>query len=213
MERLKKLFYECPPDLAECRRLLENGHFSEENLAELALFIVGACEEDDDYPERSVFHKDYVLDELELLFEFGLTPSSIYDEQNFMWSAQWIKQQGVGASIMRLCLEHGGTPDMLCPDKHNLESLIDYIGFKVFEDCDDREYFYEFQCWLVLIGYGVDSDDGIEKIMLNGNHPSIFKEFEKFDYAVERSPRPNDSTYWIMHIFNKETGEEVAVVE
>lgn len=57
-----------------------------------------------------------------------------------------------------------------------------------------------------MIGFGAKKDDKVPITMVNGYSPEIFREFEKFDNRLEIVSKD-----WFLHIFYKESGEEVAV--
>ena len=113
---------------------------------------------------------------------------------------------------MRLLLENGGNPNHLIPSEG--ETVFEYIDFMVSYDQYMHEYFYTVQCWLVLMAYGAcwRNNGEIPLTMLGENSVEIFKNYELYDYEIEPLPQiPGKFGCWIMHIFNIETKEEVAV--
>ena len=70
------------------------------------------------------------------------------------------------------------------------------------------------QYWLLLMAYGAcwQNNGKIPLTMLGNNSVEIFKNYELYDYEIEPLPKePGKYGCWIMHIYNVETREEVAV--
>ena len=196
VESLKRQFGGNPPDWEKIREELAAETFSEIDLAELA----------NDVTEGS--SGEYTYTALEILLENGLNPNACIDEENAMWNTQWIEEPNVGACSLRLLLEHGGDPN-LCPPGE-VETLFEFIQAKVSEDVDENDYLRTVQCWWVLLAYGGCRRDGtVPIVMLDGREVGIFRDFERFYFTIERTD-PKNTHAWRMHIFNRETGEEVA---
>ena len=219
IEVIKKKFNDDPSDLDGIRSLLDRRNLTAEELAELAADFTEKCfgeYHDALDPEiESVFienmHSNYIINAIGLLLDFGLDPNTIVDDENAMWNTMWIDAPNVAASVMKLLLEKGGDPNHRIRAEE--ESLFEFIAFKVSYDEYTYEYFYTVQCWLVLMAYGGCWRNGeIPITMLGENSVEIFKDIEKFDYEIEPLPQePGKYGCWTMHIFNKETNEEVAV--
>ncbi|MBR6513575.1 MAG: hypothetical protein IKT46_01950 [Clostridia bacterium] len=109
---------------------------------------------------------------------------------------------------MRKLLECGGDPNINIDGEHWF-SYVDFkIVFDVVELNNKRLFDIEFKVWLVMMGYGGYIKDHECPVKMNtGYTPEIFKRFEDFDYRIEHIP--ND---WIMHIYRKSNGEEVATL-
>ncbi len=218
VNQIKELFEQAPSNLNEIRKLLELRKFKEDELAELAVSFTDNCfcEYHDalDPEVESVtienMNSNYVVDAIRLLLEFGLNPNTIVNDDNVMWNAMWIDAPNVAASVMRLLLENGGSPNHLIPAEH--ETLFEYIAFKVSYDEYTHEYFHTVQCWLLLMAYGGCWEDGnIPITMLGGKSVEIFKNFELYDYEIEPLPQETGKYgCWIMHIYNIATHDEVA---
>lgn len=183
----------------------------------------------------SNMHSNYIIEAIDLLLQFGLDPNTIVKGDNVMWSAMWIDAPNVAASLLRLLLEHGGDPNHYLPREG--DSIFGYIDVKVSIDEYTHDFFHTVQCWLLLMGYGARWRNGeLSLTMLGENSVKIFKNFERYDYEIELLPqkprkhscwfmhildivRPYkhkkddfcDLDFWIMHIFDVETKEEVAV--
>lgn len=214
-------FEQIPPDYNAIRKLLSSRKFSKKELTQIAVACTDDCfseyrdaidENFKDFSESDM-HSNYILDSISLLLEFGLDPNEIFEDENPMWNSMWIDAPNVGAAVLRLFLENGGNPNHCIPPDH--ETLFDYISFKVSYDEYFHDYFFTVQCWLVLMAYGGCWSDGmIPLIMLGDNSVEIFKNFELFDYEIEVLEQvAGRYGCWIMHIFNKESGEEVARYE
>lgn len=216
---IKKKFEDTPSDLDGIKELLAQRKFTAEELAEIAVDFTDECfceYHDALDPEiESVtienMHSNYVFDAINLLLEAGLDPNTVVNDDNAIWNAMYIDAPNVAASVMRLLLEEGGNPNHIIPAEG--ESLFENIDFCVSYDEYTHKYFHTVQCWLVLMAYGACwPDGGIPITMLGDNSIEIFKEFERYDYEIEPLPQePNKFGCWIMHIFDKETREEVAV--
>lgn len=219
VERLKALFAEIPPRWAQIGDLFSRCEFTAKELAEAAVDVTDNCFDeysqalDPSCPSVSVdrMHTLYVIPSLAILLEHGLDPNLVVDGENAMWVAQWINAPDIGAGALRLLLESGGDPNLVLDG----ESLFECVTYKVSEDDHDRDYFCLLQFWLVLMGFGGCWKNGnIPVRMLNGNDIRIFRNFELFDFRIERPASENGKrSRWIMHIINRETGEEVAIDE
>ena len=218
VNQIKKIFEQAPSNLEEIRKLLGLREFTKDELAELAVSFTEDCfcEYSDalDAEVESVafenMHSNYVVKAIELLLEFGLDPNTIADDDNVMWCTMWIDAPNVAASVMKLLLENGGNPNHF--KRSEGESLFEYIAFKVSYDEYTHDYFHTVQCWLLLMAYGACWEDGsIPLTMLNGKTIDIFKDYEFYDYRIEPLPQvENMYGCWIMHIYNRDTQEEVA---
>lgn len=219
VNQIKEIFEQEPYNLVKIRELLNSRDFTIEELAELAVTFTDKCfgEYSDalDPEVESVsienMHSNYVLQAIKMLLEFGLDPNTIFDDDNVLWNAMWIDAPNVAASVMRLLLENGGDPNHFIPAER--ETLFEYIHFKVSYDEYTHDYLHTVQCWLLLMAYGACWKDGSVPIaMLGENKIDIFKNFEHFDYYISPLPQePGKYGCWIMHIYNTETKEEVAV--
>ena len=120
----------------------------------------------------------------------------------------------VAASVLQLLLEHGGNPNHILSDDN--ETIFEYLDFMVSYDSYMHRFFHIVQCWLVCMAYGACWQDNhkIPLTMLGGHTVEIFRDFRLYDYEIEYLPQePGKFGCWIMHIFNTETGEEVARFE
>ncbi|MBQ2677265.1 MAG: hypothetical protein IJF54_07710 [Clostridia bacterium] len=218
VQQIKEIFWQTPSDLKKIRRLLMMRKFTKDELAELAVGFVGNCfgeYRDALNPEFKFItienmHSNYVVEAIDLLLEFGLDPNTIVHDENVLWNTKWIDAPNVAASVMRLLLENGGDPNHFIPAE--FETLFENITYKVSRDEQENDYLYTVRCWLLLMAYGGCWRIGkIPITMLNGKSVEIFKEFELYDYGIEYLPQESGKYgYWILHIFNIKTKEEVA---
>lgn len=220
LEDMKNMIDKCPPDLTDFDRALDVGKYSPQELAELAYHAADNCfgEYSDfcsgQFPEmqESNLHGNYLPWILRLLLWHGLDPNiETFSGDTALQALQWVNQPNVAADTLRLLLEHGGNPNL--QPSGDSETLFDTVAFRVSYDEYTHNFFHTVQFWLVLMAYGGCWEDGqIPLTMLNGHEVSIFKEFEHFDYTIESLPeKPHTYGNWIMHIFDKRTGDEVAV--
>lgn len=213
------IFKTVPVDFAKIEEILSVYSFTKKEMAEIANLCVDECfceyrdmvAENGENLDMENMHSYYILRMISLLLQYGLDPNVTIDEDNALWGAMYIDAPNVGASVMRLLLEHGGDPNHCTPE--DPETIFEYINFKVSYDEYTYEWLHTVQCWLVLMAHGACWDDGkIPLTMLNENSVEIFKNFEKYTYTIEYLPQePNKYGCWIMHIYDKETYEEVAV--
>ena len=119
MEDIKRMLKDLPPDFDKIRSMLCDYKPTVEELAEIAIDCTDECF--CEYKEIHFYHlgdgasdnmhSDYIVDSLKLLLEFGLEPDTIIGFDNAMWNTIWIDAPNVGASALRLLLEHGGNPN------------------------------------------------------------------------------------------------------
>lgn len=215
-----------PPDIQAIDHLLSENNFTKEELAVLANEAVGECfcefrdaVDPEGYgldPKFRTLHIDNLYSNsleqvLRCLLRHGYDSNISVGGENAFWDLMYVDAPNVGASCMRLLLENGADPNRR--QLHDPETLFEYIAFKVSYDEYTHEYFNTVQCWLVLLGFGGCWKDGsIPVEMLNGHSVEIFKQFELYDYSIEELPQmPGKYGCWIMHIYNTETHEEVAL--
>ncbi len=219
VKQINELFEKAPFDLSGIRQLLSCRKLTESELAELAVGFTKQCfgeyydALDPEIESVTIenMHSNHIIGAISLLLEFGLDPNTIVDDDNVMWNSMWIDAPHMAASVLKLLLENGGNPNHFIPSEG--ESLFEYISFKVSYDEYTHEYFHTVQCWLLLMAYGACWQDGEIPIkMLGGKTVEIFKDIDLYDYEIEPLPQePGKYGCWIMHIYNVETTEEVAV--
>ncbi|MBQ7039670.1 MAG: hypothetical protein IJN39_03795 [Clostridia bacterium] len=210
-------FIECfkavPAKLDRMQEILSTRQLTKEELAEMAIECTDLCfgeYKDALSPELENFGVDdmssnYIADAVKMLIEAGLDSNITINDENALWNTIWIDAPGIGANVLRLMLESGGNPNHYLPGER--ETLFEYTAFSFFYDMD----FHRFQCFIVLMAYGGCYKNGeIPITMLNGNAVDIFKNFEKYDCSTERIKIPGGRDNLLVHIFNTDTGEEVA---
>ena len=219
VEKITNLLSEVPPDLDAAQQLLAAHKLTEEEVMQIAINCTDNCfgeyldALDPRFPDITVdrMHSNHIVSVLELLLEFGLNPNVSLNGENAMWNTMWISAPNVGATALRLMLEHGGDPNHRIPEE--VETLFDWIDFKVSYDEYTHEYLHTVQLWWVLMAYGACFSNGkISITMLDGNSVEILKNFERYDFTIEPLPQePHRYGCWNMHIYDKDTGKEVAV--
>lgn len=219
VELAKKMFAQVPPDWGKIDALLSETRFSDEELAAIAIDLTDDCfceyrdAMNEDLPDITpeTMHSNYLMQSLRTLLAHGLNPNTIYNDENVLWNIQYVDAPGVAGSAMRLLLENGGNPNLYFPADG--ETLYNYISGKISFDEIDDEYFNIFQCWIVLLAYGGgQSGENVPLTMLNGHGIDMLRDFEHYDFTVE--PLSQDAGYQgrcRMHIYNKNTGEDVAL--
>ncbi len=163
-----------------------------------------------DSPYKEIVETNFIR-LFEVFIKYGLLPNLIYttdniNYHNIMQEIRYINNGDTAPIIMRKLMECGGDPN-LDIDGCSLFSELDFdIIFDVVE-LDNKPIFdIEFKIWLVMMGYGGYIKEHKRPVkMKEGHSPEIFKNFEDFDYKIEFKSKD-----WIMHIFNKYSGIEVA---
>jgi len=219
IEKVKKMLSLIPPDLDGARKELSEAGFSKEELAEIAIDAAYSCF--DEYHDAlnlektgitvDAMNSGYLIETLQILLDHGLDPNTVVDDENVMWLLQYADAPNIGPAALRLLLENGGDPNHVFP-ADAVETLFEYVTYKVSYDEYTHEFFHTVQFWLVLLAYGGHWRNGsIPITMLNGYTVEIFKDFESFDYTIEPLPQePGKYGCWIMHIFRVDNDEEVA---
>lgn len=217
-----ELFEKKPSELSKIAQLLSSRKFTDEELAKIAFSFVDECfcEYRDSIVQKfepvgaEYLHFNYIVDAIEMLLQSGLNPNIIVDDYNVMWQTIFIDAPDIAATVLKLLLENGGDPNHFIPAEG--ESLFETIHFDVSYDdfiCT-HSYFHTVQCWLLLMAYGACWRDNkeIPLTMVGDNTVEIFKDFKKFNFDFEPLPQvKNCFGCWIMHIYNTETNEEVAM--
>ena len=108
--------------------------------------------------------------------------------------------------IAEKLLKLGGDPNVMLDD----ETLFDRVDFDIVfgavEQEDREKYSAWVKYWFLLMGYGGRCSNGIDAVnFVNGFTYDIFKEYKKLDFNIDFSQKE-----WVMHIFLRENGEEVA---
>jgi hypothetical protein len=135
VELAEKMFAQVPPDWGKIDALLSEAHFSDEELAAIAIDLTDDCfceynyAINEDFPDLTPenMHSNYLLQSLQTLLDHGLDPNTIYNEENVLWNIQFINAPGAAGSAMRLLMEYGGNPNHCIPDDD--ETLFDSISF------------------------------------------------------------------------------------
>lgn len=219
MEALYQACCELPPDLKKVRALLEAKQFTSEQLTRIGLrFVQEKCRwEADAYrcetihePQDHEMHSACLHDVLKLLLEFGLDPNLILDDETIMDAVFFVDYQFAAADCLRVLMENGGDPNM----KIDGESLFEHVDFDVIfwvGDINPLQYEQLVHMWFVLLGYGGHPDNTMEPVRMSPGHQlTELREHERYDFSIEYTKAVKDG--WIMHIFCKDSGEEVATL-
>lgn len=199
LKQIKQMFSVIPPDYEEIEKMLSAFSFDKKELAEIAVHIVDSCFaekksrefESERYgkpirPFEQCF-SNYVYNSLKLLLRYGYDPNVPTDDDNAMFNLQYIDYPDIGAKTLRLLLKNGGNPNVTLPDDSN-EGMYDYLTSCISYDSYEHEYADRVKCWWVLMGYGAGSKDGKPPIeMLNNNSIELLKNFENYDYCMNKS--------------------------
>lgn len=232
MEKLYAACSQLPPDLQSIERILNDGNYAPNLLSDILYrFVMKRCffevsdfiDEHSRLPEKHEVHSAYVYDLTKLFLKFGLDPNFINNNDGF---AHWLEIADYGyisADTMRLLLEHGLDPNIQYESESLFEELdsnvIIDVSLGLIEDDDSdnkheggwRIYDIRFHLWLVLMGFGAKLNTGNPPLTMTKDQPlTIFRQHERFDFRIEYTKEVRDG--WIMHIFDRNTGEEVATL-
>ena len=217
-QRILEEMLQLPPDMTGLRALLEGEKPTSEQLAMTAnqFMEIGCWREVDEFvyahgrqPEPAELHSTYIFSLMQLLLEYGLNPNLVIDGDNVMEWMGFVDFPYVSADTMRLFMEHGGDVDLIIAGDTMFRPIDFDIVFGAIEQEDRQYYDCQVHLWLVLIGYGGMLPENVCPLkMKNGKSPEIFRQHERFDWEIERTSAVEAG--WIMHILDRETGEEVA---
>ena len=217
-QRILEEMLQLPPDMTGLRALLEGEKPTSEQLAMTAnqFMEIGCWREVDEFvyahgrqPEPAELHSTYIFILMQLLLEYGLNPNLVIDGDNVMEWMGFVDFPYVSADTLRLFMEHGGDVDLIIAGDTMFRHIDFDIVFGAIEQEDRQYYDCQVHLWLVLIGYGGMLPENVCPLkMKNGKSPEIFRQHERFDWEIERTSAVEAG--WIMHILDRETGEEVA---
>ena len=148
----------------------------------------------------------------ELFISYGLDPNQIdYDENgtyfNVMEALFSYDNFDVSLPILKRLLEIGGNPNLRLEKYETLFEKVDFdIVFGAIEQENRERYEVWVKFWLLLFAYGGKFTVGAAIQMKNGYTSDIFKEYDRISFRID-FVKPD----WIMHMFDKQSGEEVAV--
>lgn len=178
-EKLLELLNVIPPNFAQIRAELENGHYNTEEVSFVGYhFVSEVCFNeciDRDYEAYRFSepvllqneHSTFLYKIIEMLLEFGLDPNVIFDDDNIMYALPHIDNEYVGADTLNLLLEHGGKVDLLVGGE-NLFMNNDFdVWFDSIEQFDRRHYDALVHCWFVYLGHGAVTDEGKVPVTLS----------------------------------------------
>ena len=217
-ERLYEACTQIPVQFSLVRELLEAGHFTPESLTSVMLRFLDDCGYDttrefvsmnDRMPEMHELHCGYLFDLMKLFLEYGLDPNLILDGKTVLEYTFYADCKYVAADTMRLLLENGGDSSIAIDD----ESIFDVIDFIVtYPVCEDpRIYDLCVHAWFVLIGYGGRPSNGVDPVqMKEGYSLELLRNHEQYGFRIENTKLVSEG--YIMHIFDKETNEEIATL-
>lgn len=217
-QRILEGMLQLPLDMTGLRAILEKEKLTSGELAMTAnqFMEIGCWREVDEFayahgrqPGPAELHSPYIFSLMQLLLEYGLNPNLVIDGDNVMQWMGFVDFPYVSADTMRLFMEHGGDVDLIIAGDTMFRHIDFDIVFGAIEQEDRQYYDCQVHLWLVLIGYGGMLPENVCPLkMKNGKSPEIFRQHERFDWEIERTSAVEAG--WIMHILDRETGEEVA---
>ncbi len=230
MDKLYDACIRLPFDINRIRTILENKRYSPQTLSMVMLrFTEKACEDFDalicnttHYPEKHEVLWGYIYELTELFLEYGLDPSILADGKSFVDMLHFCDFKYTGADTLCLLLENGMDPNIQYDSGSSFfieldSDIILDISLGLIEDDDTDNlhhgmwqiYDINFHMWLAFIGYGAKTLSRNPPVHLTeGYTTDIFKKHEHFDFRIEYTT--TDSDGFILHIFERDTGNEVA---
>lgn len=165
-------------------------------------------------PECGELVSENFPDLFRLFLRHGMNPNQIFEipghgSINVLMELQYIDYGSIGAETARILFEAGADPN-ICMDSEQLTEMAGFELLNSFLYQDEKRITdARFRFWLVCMGFGgVIRSNRIPVTMLGGRRPEIFQQFENFEYVVE-----NPGYDMILHIIEKESGEEAAYLE
>ena len=221
MERLFQMCSQKPLPLDSVRELLIKEQYPAEQLTQVMIrHLKENCWwETQDFestnerkPQKHEVFSVCLYELTKLFLEYGLDPNLCYEKETVLSLMLYIDYQYAAADIARLLLENGADPNAITDDQFE-ETAFDQIDWDVvfgaLEQDDRRVYDAWVHAWLVMVGFGAKTNVGDVPVKLkDGYSIEMFREHERFDFTIEMTKASRDG--WIMHIFEKETGREVA---
>ena len=221
MERLFQLCSQKPLPLDSVRAFLRKQQYTAEQLTQVMIrHLKENCwwetqDFESTHERMPQKHEAFCADLYELIqlfLEFGLKSNLIYARETVLSLVLYIDYQYAAADIARLLLENGADPNAIVDDEGEETAFGRIDGDVVFgalEQDDRRVYDALVHAWLVMVGFGAKTNVGEVPVKLkDGCSVEMFREHERFDFTIEMTKASRDG--WIMHIFEKETGKEVA---
>ena len=150
-----------------------------------------------------------------LLLDYGLNPDQVtYDlssEGDSVLSLLNCFDDGdLGARIARILLRRRGDPNTVVEYEPLFVTIDDDFSFDIGYNTYHEKWRQDiaFRFWLVLMGFGGVLRNGKCPVTMHNNQsPTIFRNFEKYDYCVKYM-----KTDYELYIFEKETGIVVATL-
>lgn len=209
-EYLLELCHKSEMNIAEIEQYLNESGLNPEEITRLAIRLADHYSYDP--TQEQLLSEERIetklIEVFKVFFKYGLQPNLIIEDRNIMQEIRYIYYGNTAPVLVRMLLEYGLNPNLEADGETIFEELDFDIVFDVVELENKALFDIEFKVWLVMMGYGGIIKGGRCPVELkNGYEIEMFKRFEDFDYEIEFLKKD-----WIMHIFNKESGEEVAIL-
>lgn len=148
---------------------------------------------------------------IRLFLKYGLRPNAIYpvskrNEDNLMAELVYIDNGYVAAETMRLLVEAGADMQAVCEGEPFFDRVAFAVAIGATEQLNRPRYDSLVHLWLVMLGYSGHSP----VTMMGGYSAEIFKEHEKFSFAIKSCPDVPEG--WQMQMFFKDTGITAATM-
>lgn len=167
----------------------------------------------DCWPEQEDLLTNEWVGLFDVFIDHGLDANMVFpaggpDNDNIMWSLHTIQNGDIGPTILRNLLQKNGDPNTVVLGTNFFQDMDWDLLWDVREGTEKWLFDIHFHFWLVLMGFGGYINDHQCPVKLkDGYSVEMFREFERFDYRIT-----HEGGDWTMHIFIKDTGEEVATL-
>lgn len=153
---------------------------------------------------------------LRIMIDSGLDPNHVFDGENPIWDFQYITEEHcLNARLLRILLEHGGNPN-IDPEEDGEYgiNLYEYVDIAVYHNKEgiDRAIPY----LLMLTAFGGKTRDGKRYfVMTEGHAIEELKKIEKLVWdcnssSIHKIEEKIGTNNVEIHVFNRETQEEIA---
>lgn len=215
MQRLYEACKQIPICLSSIKQLLRTNNYSPDQLFNVMLrFVDEDCFLETQMlldlqgtpPQRQELHCGYLGELMKMFLQHGLTLNKVVGGQSLLSELFYVDYEYTAANTARLLLENGANPNMLLDG----ETIFDAINFDIaFGHRNMRIFNERVHFWFVLIGYGGRPSNGAPPVhMADGCSYKLLRQHEKYDFSIQRSKAESGQS--ILHIFDRETHEEIA---
>lgn len=211
VDPLFALMTEMPPDIGKIRAWLDRNKPTDDEITQSVIkFIEDCCLWEEEQ------HSPYLYEIIKLMLDYGLKPDTEYEAGlSLISSLSFVDRKYVAADTTALLLDHGRK---IYPEDEFFDHLDFSVVFDAIELRDRNRYDSLVHLWLVMIGYGA-TIKGKPPLDVQNEFVPGEENLGPFDLTKLRNHRnyywgishvPGNGENWSLHIFDRETGWEVA---